>query len=395
MANVRLKFLAILFSAIPVLGSQVLLPEVTGPHVVGLRNLELVDHGRVDPYSPSGAPRDLMVTLFYPTLDASSAHLPLAPQFSPAVASKVDDLLSLASGTAATLTTRARLNAALASDISGFPVVIFSHGFGFTRGLYSALLQDLASWGWIVAAVDHPYDAAIVEYPDGRTVEARNWSWPLDPPVRELDLETRVADLLFVLEELGGGTQVVGAEESILELYDKQQRAEGTSESDTLLFALNVSRCVALGHSFGGATAVQILANSSAVIAAADLDGFLYGPVIDQGTEKPVLVLGFPEHFATDDPTAAPGWPALHGWKRDFTVAGTVHESYTDYSVFADIWRNEGIEAGSVPGTGMVQIQRTYVDAFFRKFLLDVGDDYFLSNNSTEFPEVLLRRSGS
>ncbi|KAI1764699.1 hypothetical protein GGR53DRAFT_492780 [Hypoxylon sp. FL1150] len=394
MTQVLLKFLAILLVTIPAFGSQVFLPEVTGPHAVGLRNLELIDHDRVDPYSPSGAPRDLMVTLFYPTSNASSAHLPLAPQFSPAVASKVDDLLSLTPGTASTLTTRAHLNAPLTSDISALPVVIFSHGFGLTRGLYSALLQDLSSWGWIVVVVDHPYDAAIVEYPDGRIVEAQNWSWPLDPPAREVALETRVADLLFVLVRLGGVQDTLTGQ-FIEELYDKQQRAEVTNEHDTSMPILNVSRCVALGHSFGGATAVQILANSSAVVAAADLDGFLYGPVIEQGTEKPVLVLGFPEHFATDDPTTAPGWPALYGWKRDFTVAGTVHESYTDYSAFADIWADQGIAAGSVPGARMVQIQKTYVDAFFRKFLLDVGDNGFLSSNSSEFPEVLLRRNGS
>ncbi|KAI1770762.1 hypothetical protein F4818DRAFT_431829 [Hypoxylon cercidicola] len=395
MANLRLAFLTVLSATIPALGSRVSLPELTGSYSIGLRNLELVDYDRVDPFSPSQTPRDLMVTLFYPTSNTSSAHLPLAPQFSPAVASYVDDLLSLAPGTAAALTTRAHLNAPFAFETAGHPVVIFSHGFGFTRGLYTALLQDLASWGWVVVAVDHPYDAGIVEYPDGRTAKARNWSWPLDPPVRESALDTRVADLLFVLEQLDGRGQVVHTDQYIGDSYVKQQRAEGPNEKNILIPTLNVSRCVALGHSFGGATAVQTLANSSAVIAAADLDGFLYGPVIEQGTEKPVLVLGFPEHFATDDPTAAPGWPALHRWKRDFTVAGTVHESYTDYSVFADIWGGQGVEAGSVPGARMVQIQRAYTDAFFRQFLLDIGDDMFLSSNSSQFPEVLLRRSGS
>ncbi|XXH05328.1 hypothetical protein Hte_011753 [Hypoxylon texense] len=400
MATLRLVFFTFLFTTIHAFGSRVFLPETTGPYSIGLRNLELVDHGRVDPFSPSGAPRDLMITLFYPTSEAASAHLPLAPQFSPAVASYVDDLFSLEPGAAAALTTRAHLNAPLGSEVARSPVVIFSHGFGFTRSLYTALLQDLASWGWVVAAVDHPYDAAIVEYPDGRAVKAQNWSWPLDPTVRELLLDTRVADLLFVLAQLDRRGQVMHTDQSIRNLYVKQQQqqqqhAGEMDQRDTLLPALNVSRCVALGHSFGGATAVQLLVNSSAVVAATDLDGFLYGPVIQQGTEKPVLILGFPEHFATDDPTAAPGWPALQGWKRDFTVAGTVHESYTDYAVFKDIWAGQGIEAGSVPGARMVQVQRTYTDAFFRKFLLDIGDDEFLSSNSSEFPEVLLRRSGS
>ncbi|KAI1372355.1 hypothetical protein F4677DRAFT_449477 [Hypoxylon crocopeplum] len=382
-------FLTVLFLIIPVVGTQVLLPELTGPHNVGLRNLELVDYDRVDPFSPFGSPRDLMVTLFYPTADDFSGNIPLAPQFSPAVASYVDDLLSLPTGTAASLTTRARLDAPVADEATGAPTLLFSHGFGFTRGLYSALLQDLASWGWIVVAVDHPYDAGIVEYPDGRIVRARNWSWPLDPPLRGLALDTRVADLLFVLSKLGGGSEM-----RVKSGLRVQQGAEGGYENDTLWHSFNISRVVVLGHSFGGATAVQTLLNSSAIVAAADLDGFLYGPVVQSGTDKPVLVLGFPEHFATDDPTAAPAWPALLGWKRDFTVVGTVHESYSDYSVFADILGDEGPKAGTIPGTRMVQIMRTYIDVFFRKFLLGVGDDGFLNINSSSFPEVLLRRSG-
>ncbi|KAI1401715.1 platelet-activating factor acetylhydrolase, isoform II-domain-containing protein [Hypoxylon fuscum] len=388
MTDAKNMFFVILLGIIPVLGAQVLLPELTGPHSIGLRNLELVDYDRVDPFSPSDSPRDLMVTLYYPTSTASSLHRPLAPQFSPATASYVDSLLTLPPGTASSLTTRAHLDAPLGNEGSQAPVLLFSHGFGFTRGLYTSLLQDLASWGWIAVAVDHPYDAAVVEYPDGRTVHARNWSWPLDAPVRELVLNTRVADLLFVLEQLGGTDKLKGG-------LHMQQLTDRTIENDTLAPIFNVSRVVALGHSFGGATAVEALLNSSAVIAAADLDGFLYGPVVRLGTEKPVLVLGFPEHFATDDPTAAPGWPALHGWKKDFTVAGTVHESYTDYPVFADIWGDEGPEAGNVAGKRMVEIQRTYIDAFFRKFLLNVEDDGFLSSNSSQFSEVVLRRSGS
>ncbi|KAI5857394.1 hypothetical protein GGS23DRAFT_616753 [Durotheca rogersii] len=383
--------LLILLSAISALGARVLLPELTGPYGVGLRNIELVDDGRPDPFSPSGAPRDLMVTLFYPTASASSSsfNFPLAPQFSPATASHVDGVFSWTPGTAASLTTRARLGARpLAADAGAgaAPVLLFSHGFGFARGLYAALLQDLASWGWTVAAVDHPYDAAVVEYPDGRVVRARGWRWPLEPAVRELAIDVRVADLLFVLGRLESGLQ------------GRERMAWGEirpGENDELITAVNVSRVAALGHSFGGAAAVGTLLNSSAVVAAADLDGFLYGPVVRLGTEKPVLVLGFPEHVATDDPTAAPGWPSLHGWKRDFTVAGTVHESYSDYPVFRDIFGGrEGPETGGVPGTRMAEIMRTYIDAFFSRFLLGVDDDGFLSGNSSTFPEVTLRRGG-
>lgn len=417
-------------------GSRIFLPELTGPHKIGLTRLELTDESRVHRFAPdpdpdSSAPRALMVTLFYPTAaDSSSVTVEaepppaFAPQFpGPATASYIDALLHLPNGTASRLTTRAYLDAPImptSSDLdlgsstndSNHPahhnIILFSHGFGFTRELYSALLSDLASHGWIAVSVDHPHDAGIVEYPDGRVVRARSdWSWPLDPDLRESLLEARVADLLFVLEQLGNVSHTIAAAK-LPGLCE-----EGSTHHDRhhpRLARLDTSRVATLGHSFGGATAVQALLSSSAVVAAADLDGFLYGPVVRRGTRKPVLVLGFPEHFATDDPDAVPGWPSLRGWKADFTVEGTVHESFSDYPVLADVLGFGGGggggplgDSGKVSGESMTSIMGSYVGAFFQRFVLGFGDDDdgdgdgdggILEGNSSAFPEVKLRRKG-
>ena len=41
------------------------------------------------------------------------------------------------------------------------------------------MLQELASWGHIVVAVDHP-DAALVLYPDRSTADFRGYDMPMD-----------------------------------------------------------------------------------------------------------------------------------------------------------------------------------------------------------------------
>ena len=48
----------------------------------------------------------------------------------------------------------------------------------------SALLQEMASWGHIVVAVDHPHDAALVLYPDGSTADFRGYDMPKESEPR-------------------------------------------------------------------------------------------------------------------------------------------------------------------------------------------------------------------
>src|SRR5207247_2561409 len=78
----------------------------------------------------------------------------------------------------------------------GWPVVLFSPGFGVERELYAGLVEDLASHGYVVVAIDHPHDASIVQFPDGHVVA----------PSSQMDiakaLSVRVADTRFVLSEL-------------------------------------------------------------------------------------------------------------------------------------------------------------------------------------------------
>ncbi|KAH9908880.1 platelet-activating factor acetylhydrolase, isoform II-domain-containing protein [Xylariomycetidae sp. FL2044] len=436
--------------------SPILLPELSGPHQIGLSHHELTDHARLDPFAPHpSAPRHLMITLYYPTHSDTSLYpdsgLQLASQFSPATASYVDSLLSLESGIARRLKTRAWLNAPILSRSSRgsvlpdnnsipspesflesttedhsqhqLPLLLFSPGFSFPRDLYTTLLSELASWGFAIAAVDHPYDAGFVEFPDGNIVRARDWTWPLGSHDRELDLSVRVADLRFVLERLEDNNRTSecdGSAEDQVDVTNGDRAVVATGEDirqkplttqpkyrdcqDTSL--LNTSRIIVLGHSFGGATAVNTLLSnwtltpSTQVVGAIDLDGFLYGPAVRTGTEKPVLVLGFPEHQATDDPEPGipAGWPSLHAWKRDFTIDGTVHESYSDLSVFADlgILKTEGIDVGRVKGERMLEIMSAYCRAFIERFLVGGGNEGLLDTDGVEagFGEIKLRRRG-
>jgi hypothetical protein len=58
-------------------------------------------------------------------------------------------------------------NAPIANGKQRFPLLLFAHGWGNPTFLYTAELQDIVSHGYIVAAIDHPYDTTYTRFPDG------------------------------------------------------------------------------------------------------------------------------------------------------------------------------------------------------------------------------------
>ena len=87
---------------------------------------------------------------------------------------KVAAFIAGSGGLPSSIFTRLKLaaisNAVPLHRAGGWPVVLFSTGYGIERQLYTGLVEDLASHGYVVVAIDHPHDANIVSFPDGHTV---------------------------------------------------------------------------------------------------------------------------------------------------------------------------------------------------------------------------------
>ena len=91
---------------------------------------------------------------------------------------KVAAFIGASAGLPSSIFTRLELaaisNAVPLHRAGGWPVVLFSTGYGIERQLYTGLVQDLASHGYVVVAIDHPHDANIVSFPDGHAVSIGN-----------------------------------------------------------------------------------------------------------------------------------------------------------------------------------------------------------------------------
>ncbi|MCX5226493.1 alpha/beta fold hydrolase [Streptomyces sp. NPDC006553] len=330
------------------------LPAPTGPHAVGATVRHLVDPSRNDPWAPAIGVRELMVTVFRPA--ASGRGLPRLPQLTPAAADMFTVLAPLvrpalpAAGVdwAATLT-HARTGA---PPLPGRrPVLVYSPGGGDSRALGGSLAIDLASHGWTVVTVDHPGDASEVEFPDERPGRERVRTTVLRP---DLDagtfrtmIDTRVADLRFVLDVLG------------------------------------LDRVGLYGHSAGGTAVAQALHEDPRVAAAVNLEGYLdlmdgvLLPVAREGTDRPLLLAG------TDgfrDARLDRSWSALlrHGGpvaRRQ--LADSHHWVFTDYAALVPQLRAAGLTTaagragmvGTVDPRVSVPAVRKLVRSFFARHL--------------------------
>jgi dienelactone hydrolase len=369
------------------------LPEPTGPHPLGTLELHLVDRQRTDPWAAQpGAPRELMVSIWYPARPGTDG--PRAPYLQPGVAAYYDgasEVLGTRPGTVdfAGAHTHAVDRAAAAPDAVGLPVVLYSPAGGHSRAMGTTLVEELASRGYVVVTVDHTF-AGPVQFPD-RT----------ERQTADLDkarmLQEQVRDIRFVLDQL---TLVAAGNDP-----DAQRRGLPAG----LPAALDLSRIGMFGHSAGGFTTAEAMPCDERIDAGANLDGSMdphYGAAARTGSARPFLLMGggtsgrdaHPHHHL-----AAPDWKAFwdlsSGWKRDLYLPVAEHMSFSDLQVLLPQVVEEfpptadAVEKliGTVDPQRSLAAQRAYLTAFFDEHLRGRPSTLF-DGDSAEHPDVRVIR---
>src|SRR5678816_2220380 len=194
------------FAAPAIKGQGLQLPAPRGPYALGTTILHWVDAARMETSrGHEREPRELMAQLWYPAGPSTAPYAPYVPEFA-AIAAHAKELnargLALLGGGINRLRdvrAHARLDAPVLAAGSPWPVVLFSPGNSVPHSIYTVIVEDLASRGFVVAAIDHPYTVAIVVLPGGRVAMQ-------DPDEPGASFEGRVAvraaDLRFALDEM-------------------------------------------------------------------------------------------------------------------------------------------------------------------------------------------------
>ncbi|MFJ7147212.1 hypothetical protein ACIQVT_03280 [Streptomyces sp. NPDC100445] len=257
-------------------------PEPSGRFAVGTRVVQWTDVRR--PESFTADPRDrrtVVVQLWYPARPSpAGARRARYLGRTEHEARTVSDALAHEVGLPGFLVDgvpRAHSHAVVDAPVAGgggrFPVVLFSPGSGGVRTQNTAWAEELASHGYVVAALDHPYDSAAVVLTDGRTIRSRTTSTGDRDEDEKLAVgwtAVRAADLCFVLTQL--------------------ERLDAGVITGPLTGRLDTGRVAATGHSLGGAAALRAARQDGRFDAVIDLDGYPHGPA-SPSLHRPVLAL--------------------------------------------------------------------------------------------------------
>ncbi len=404
-------------------------PKPTGQYAVGVKTYHWVNTSRKETFAndPVHPNRELMVNVWYPTTlklrRTSPAQGTLAARPSTPYARYLADYYKENKKTnlACILVSRqiysyAQLNATLATDVSQFPIIIFSHNYGGASDSNTAQCEELASHGYAVVGISHPYANGIIQFSDGRiadgiiAVEKRFQGANSIKTHKLLDqeIETWISDVQFVLDQL---EQLTNDKASIFyQRFDQK----------------NIG---IFGHSMGGGTAAQICRRDPRIKAGVALEGVFFGNDATTGFDTPFmfmlagnLVKMYERPWTHDDwkkfgicsldeeksfrATYLPTVKQLvQSRKHDmyaFVVQGAGHMFFSDaallkqasiFSRFLDCFEDTriGSDVGPINGFRATEIVNAYLLNFFDKYLKGKPSE-LLDGGGKKYVEVEIRQ---
>ncbi|QPG98595.1 hypothetical protein C2857_007770 [Epichloe festucae Fl1] len=314
------KYLAFATSTIYILACLALekppfaspLPAYTGPHSVGAIDLEIpVDEPRLvsdTVFKESGSPafklQTVLFTLYYPTDKGyRSPHrrhhwIPKPVRLTARGFAKmahadnflVRPVLTLALwAVAGGITIPAEVDAPLVSGPDKLPVVVFSHGMASSRTDYTNYAGELASRGYIVAAIEHrdgsspgslvktaPHAATtqvVVQHFRESDLLLANKTAMSTPQLKFEQLAFRDAEMLATISALRSiheGNKPVSS-----------TRDEGKSSLGTFAQRIDLAKLIMGGHSYGATAALQSLKHAPSAANPA-----VAGIILDPGKES-------------------------------------------------------------------------------------------------------------
>ena len=240
---------------------QLELPASDGPYTVGRTILRWVDTSRPEVLTEDPNDfREVVAMVWYPAEPGTGVKAGYFPNLD-----TVSDAL-IESGEVGWwevfglrfIRSESRFDANPVKAEQLFPIVILSPGNGTNIEFYSSLAGEIASYGYVVVSLNHPYDVPAVELSNGKIAPYDKEQWLLGAEAHQAyiaeRIKVRTADALFALSQL--------------ENMNTNSPFAGLMDLDSIAVA---------GHSLGGITASEACKTDSRFKACVNFDGLQRG----------------------------------------------------------------------------------------------------------------------
>ena len=386
--------------------SQTVLPKPTGPYAVGSRYFYLVDKDRPDLISPDPDDyRTLSLQVWYPT-EPGPDDQPILLNDRRLIKGYVQEgaLDSKILTEWAMEPTHSFFRARPAKTETPFPVILYS-----ASGVMNAntlLSEELASHGYVVFSIGHPYWCEFYFDAEGKTtpLDKNNeyyqqlWkeegSWQVLKAKKEITLAKTLEERPELYKQLN---QAMPTEISDLRLWGEdiafvvEQLKEMNSNTGFFKGALDVNRIGVMGYSKGGAAAGQYcLTADDRCKAGINLGGFMFADIVEKNLKKPFMIMEHIEPWAPNGiPIGEMYFQRAENSAYMVAIKDALHGNFCDMTLAKKYIKLEGI-VGPIDGEKFLNIMEYYVRAFFDKYVKEVPGTV-IEDLSTTYPEVIFK----
>jgi pimeloyl-ACP methyl ester carboxylesterase len=319
------------------------LPAPTGRYGIGVHAETIVDTTRREVFTNDpGDYRRFPVRIYYPARKGACATRNYMPKELAAVYTKEFNYVA---GFERSVRSYSCPDVPMAGGRTRFPLLMFSHGLGYTHFSYMSLIEDLASHGNIVVAVDHTYGQRATHFPDAPLVKEDNsrWGRGVDAGLYRQATEEYprlwAEDMRRVLDRITGNGQL-----------PMQHRIAARADFNRIAY---------LGHSFGGMAAIYGTQFDRRIKGAVNMDGFIRGRFITPvASDAPLLVLN--AEAIDERKTYAPA-------VRVVPVKGTHHMTFSDVPLMVENFHSKGAgppQGSFLSGVESINMTRQVIGLF-------------------------------
>lgn len=355
------------------------LPKPIGDFSVGTKNIYLEDTSRLETITETPNDfRKITVKMYYPSeANLENPEKYLGNGIAEAFA-KSKGIPSFAFSHFNLISTYTERN--LPNINQQFPLIILSHGYLWNAELYPTIIEALVSQGFVVAGVQHSYEAPIVHwkteviYPNQAYFTTMNEKMNHDifsqletEFKNEKNAEKQLALMQKMMRMLPYKESIERWQKDISFTIDELTKMNQDKNSDWFN-QFDMNKVGVFGHSFGGAAAAEATAFDNRIKAGVNLDGAQWGNLIDTTLNKPFMAMYADRNYETFN---SPNFFIFkQAAKSDFyqvLIKNTGHANFGSLGYWTPL--HQFTETGSINPHQMSSYTSTLLLAFFDKYL--------------------------